>query len=66
MEEDTAGAPQSPYRPALGIGQAVVGPLPCISQMLASRQWQSIPRLWIDILRIHGFPFDYSRLQVAP
>jgi hypothetical protein len=29
--------------------------LPCIIQMLASRQWQPAPRFWIDILR-RGYP----------
>jgi transposase len=27
-----------------------------IIELLASRQWQSAPRLWIDILRIHDIP----------
>ena len=61
VEQDTAGPPQTPDRSAFGVGEAVVGPLPCIIQLLASRQWQSAPRLWIDIPRIHGIPSITAR-----
>ena len=56
VQQDTARAPQTPDRPALGIGEAVIGTLPCVIQLLASRQRQPAIRLWIDILRVHRFP----------
>jgi len=61
VEQDTAGAPKTSDRPALGVGEAVVGPLPRIIQLLATRQRQPAPGFWIDILRIHGFPNTRAR-----
>src|SRR6266404_3818813 len=58
VQQDTARAPQTPDRSALGVGEAVIGPLPRIIQLLASRQRNPAPGFWIDILRIRGFPFN--------
>src|ERR1700730_5701210 len=56
VEQDAAWAPQPPDRPTPGVDEAVIGPAPCLIQLLAIRQWQPAPGLWIDILRIHGIP----------
>ena len=55
VQQDAAWAPQPPDRPTPGVDEAVIGPAPCLIQLLVSRQWQAAPGLWIDILRIHGF-----------
>src|SRR5205823_1477413 len=54
VKQDPAGAPQTPDRPALGVGEAVIDTLPCIIQLLAPRQWQPATGHWVDILRIHA------------
>jgi hypothetical protein len=54
VEQDTAGAPQTPDRPALGVGEAVIGTLPCIIQLFAAGQRQSAAGRWIDIFGIHS------------
>jgi hypothetical protein len=61
-----ARAPQPPERPALGVGEAVVGPLPCIIQLLASRQREPATGLWVYIFRIHGFPSTIGPPGRAP
>ena len=58
--------PQPPERPALGVGEAVVGPLPCIIQLLASRQREPATGLWVYIFRIHGFPSTIGPPGRAP
>ncbi len=50
VQQDAAGTPQTSDRPALGVGEAVINTLTCIVQLLAIRQWQPAPGLWIDIL----------------
>ena len=54
VQQDTARAPQTPDRSTLGVGEPVIGPAPCIIQLLASRRRKPAPGLWIDILRIHS------------
>jgi hypothetical protein len=53
VQQDTSGASQTPERPALGVGKAVIGTLPCIIQLLAPRQWHPATGHRIDVFRIH-------------
>jgi hypothetical protein len=54
VQQNTSRASQTPDRPAVGVGKAVIGTLRCIIQLLALRQWQPATGHWIDIFRIHG------------
>jgi hypothetical protein len=65
VQHDPAGAPQTPDCPALGVCEAVIGSLPRVIQLLAPRQRQPAPGLWIDILRIHGFPSTTGASSLA-
>src|SRR6516162_6028579 len=56
VQQDTARPPQTPDRPALGVGETVINPLPCTIQLLAPQQRQPATGHWVDILRIHSFP----------
>jgi len=65
VQHDPAGAPQTPDRPALGVGEAVVDTLPCIIKLLAPRQRQPAAGHWIDIIGIHGFPSTTGASSLA-
>src|SRR5262245_44134263 len=54
VQQDTARASKPPDRPALRVGEAVEGTLPCIIQVLAARQRQPEARHRVDILRVNG------------